>query len=811
MSRKIISSRISVFASIALSGFLGLTGCSDGGGSSAPIATATTTTLSGVAVDGYLSESLVEAFGVSVNTDKIGKWTLPEVVIPPLSRNVITVSGGTDIATGEKFEGRLTAIPSTKEGEKTAVTPLSSLSASLYKKGTPKADAEAKIAKTLNLPVEALTSDPIATLANGTPEQKKNAAVALQRSLQVQKASEVFSKSVSGAQTGLNSNTVGDAFIDSFATILDSGADIDAALKDTKAISTAMATELSAGGPVDDSLSKKLDGAADSALDTINLVGGMDLDELINAADAETLTNILNSKSKSLEIASSAIEARVELFAELEDLDGLDALILSASEASDAMFMLGGIEGLSAKLDASLAGLEEGKTIDASDFADSFITDDFLAAQALTFSTLSDGGFDLDTILNIGASASEAATKGDVTSDFLNDLIDQAIASSETLGDDFSFDNNLILGDLLDNVLAAELAHDAAAELGIIDDLFDLEIGEDGEITIPGEDGETPVVVDPDINEDGEIVGEDGETVGEVTEDGEVVDEDGEVIGDIVEDDDGNIIFIPITGGSTGTDEILSTEVKLANADVTSFDDLEATGTIGDNNITVDSITDASLSNNIFSLERTAIEVPTIDSLTLSEAYTAIEDSIDGLLNIKLTATDFSTTSLNKEVLVTVLVSGTGGDYVAVSTNANFTNNGNLNVAVPSGNVLRIGTSIDETTLTATKANASTNIVTSSTVNGNEEISINATNIITSFSNNALIGDTIKQYMVDYTTSAGSYNVYLFINDVTDNSSFIGDNSVLFNATGLDTLVSDSGVNYATSEKAVQVKLTITE
>ena len=89
----------------------------------------------------------------------------------------------------------------------------------------------------------------------------------------------------------------------------------------------------------------------------------------------------------------------------------------SASDASDALFMLGGIEGLSAKLDAQLAQLAAGKTVDASSFGDAMFSDEFIDSQALVYGQLSASGLDFNTILNVGLKSSEAAISGEVNSD----------------------------------------------------------------------------------------------------------------------------------------------------------------------------------------------------------------------------------------------------------------------------------------------------------------------------------------------------------------------------------------------------------
>ena len=223
----------------------------------------------------------------------------------------------------------------------------------------------------------------------------------------------------------------------------------------------------------------------------------------------------------------------------------------------------------------------------------------------------------------------------------------------------------------------------------------------------------------------------------------------------------------------------------------------------------VTGIKDATLTDGIFSLTRSKITLTTTGTPTLDQKFEAIQSSLSGMLDIRLTAYDETSTSFNKNVVVTILVKGMGSDYVAASTQATFSKlDGNLSVSVPAGNTLNMGTSINGTTLTASKSNAGANTVTSS----GPIMNINATNIINEFATNALIGDTIKQYMVDYTTKAGTYDVYLLIND-SSGESFIGFNSTLITEeamlNGLNTVVNHAIPYNNANAKAVKVHLTV--
>ena len=231
----------------------------------------------------------------------------------------------------------------------------------------------------------------------------------------------------------------------------------------------------------------------------------------------------------------------------------------------------------------------------------------------------------------------------------------------------------------------------------------------------------------------------------------------------------------------------------------TSASALSGTGKVSDTGLKVDKIeTGSPASTHAFYVESKKLSGST---------YADIKTQLKSLLNIKLTATDSTSSSVDGDYLFTFLIkSKNNKHYLAVSTKAHFEKTaGDLNItAVPNSDLI-LQTDIQNISAGATKPIGSEKPVTSTTdANGSVVITMNVASIVDVFAKDNNIGKTIKKYLVNYTTTAGSYNTYLLINklDNNDNPSFISaTNSVKIDAISYKNL----GITYGNSEKAIKV------
>jgi len=243
--------------------------------------------------------------------------------------------------------------------------------------------------------------------------------------------------------------------------------------------------------------------------------------------------------------------------------------------------------------------------------------------------------------------------------------------------------------------------------------------------------------------------------------------------------------------------------VNEAVVDITKSGNLESNGTVNDTALQVNTIENVAPTFNVFYIKS--------DSL-IGSTYADIRNQLNNLLNIKLTAID-TTHSLNADYVLTVVIKNSNNShFLAGSTKAHFEklSGGDLKVTVPADNDLILQADTSDITATVTKNNAGANTVTSTTKGSDAVMNINIAKIVDEFSTNALIGDTIKKYLVNYTTNPGNYDVYLLINKASNGVSFISDtNSVIIDASAYDNHDNLDGLNYNSPQKAIQVHTTI--
>lgn len=180
---------------LAIGALVACGGGGGGGGSSTGLGTSQTSTLTGVAIDGYLQGATVfldlNGNGLQDNgepkgvTNATGQYALDySQVSASIAGSQIVVTGGVDTDTGNAFTGRLTA-HATNAAQGQVVTPLTTLVDAIVAQGLA-ADvvaAQTLVATALGLTVADLSKDPVAALSS-TPAIYTQ-AVALQRAVQL--------------------------------------------------------------------------------------------------------------------------------------------------------------------------------------------------------------------------------------------------------------------------------------------------------------------------------------------------------------------------------------------------------------------------------------------------------------------------------------------------------------------------------------------------------------------------------------------------------------------------------------------------
>ena len=143
-------------------------------------------TVSGKAIDGYLSGATVKVGNKTTTTDANGNW---KITLDSIANNtIVTVTGGTDISTNTPFEGNLSAV--IEDGKTNVnISPLTTLVAKVVEgNGVDINDAKNQIAQSLGIEVDEIDVDPIALLN----ENQTKANNILTKIIQIQKSVEVF-------------------------------------------------------------------------------------------------------------------------------------------------------------------------------------------------------------------------------------------------------------------------------------------------------------------------------------------------------------------------------------------------------------------------------------------------------------------------------------------------------------------------------------------------------------------------------------------------------------------------------------------
>jgi hypothetical protein len=373
--------------------------------------------LSGVAIDGYLDTAKVSVGNKKVETNSSGGWTIEFTENEDIEVEV-SISGGIDTATGEKFEGVLKA-PVSKDDladenetkEPMPVTPLTTVVSAMVKSGKSKEDAQNQLAKSLGVDPATLSKDPIKTLESGTEEERKEAAKAIKKALVVQKFAESMTKSISGDGSSEESLSTFDSIVSAVANKLSSSdeVDFDEVMEDTDSIAEESVKLLSENSEVEidvEEATQKLKAVGEITKTITMMINSIDEDKLASGEETKT---VLESTSKATEIATQKLEERVQEIATAK-VEELDDLIEDSKKVTNALVMMGGIESISKTVEdaTKLANSDESnsaKSVDASDFAD-IISDDVIEQQSEVFKQFEDLNISTETLL-------EVATKRD--------------------------------------------------------------------------------------------------------------------------------------------------------------------------------------------------------------------------------------------------------------------------------------------------------------------------------------------------------------------------------------------------------------
>ena len=341
---------ISFVTSALLLSSIGFSGCGDSG------TTPTTTTYKGTSIDGYLKGATVLLDGHKAITDANGSWSISITGNIPANA-IVTTTGGIDVTTGEKFEGKLSAMVDTNNTS-TITTPLTSLVVSLVQKGLTKEEALAKVAEQLNVPISAITSDPIANLSSDNPSVIANAQKVIKQSLIVQKVAEAFAKSVVVDANNTNFNKVTNAVFEHIANNLDENNTLDDTLSNTSSIATGVKTIIKNDTSFsnDDNIAKKLV-ASTSAIHSIT-------DTLVSIAPENITKNSIDKISKAIEIITATTEKKLTVIAKATTSASIEAGKTNADDVADG-FLAKGIDNITASVT---------KNTDASEVVNKIIT-----------------------------------------------------------------------------------------------------------------------------------------------------------------------------------------------------------------------------------------------------------------------------------------------------------------------------------------------------------------------------------------------------------------------------------------------------
>lgn len=155
--------------------------------------------ISGIAIDGYIDGGEVEIAGRTVFTDKSGVWKIEKSQFSDedLENVVISIRGGVDSSTGEKYEG-IIRVPLEDIDNTVIGTPITTIVSAMINSEKNSSQAYSDLSSIINLPVEILKMDHLNMVKYGSLEEKKIGIKTLKTALIFQKSIEVMSEAIDG-------------------------------------------------------------------------------------------------------------------------------------------------------------------------------------------------------------------------------------------------------------------------------------------------------------------------------------------------------------------------------------------------------------------------------------------------------------------------------------------------------------------------------------------------------------------------------------------------------------------------------------
>ena len=418
--------------------------------------------VSGIAIDGYISGGTVSLNDKTVQTDSTGNWNitlsdLDENATLPINR--VTVSGGTDIATGKGFEGTLSNIVKssdwTTEGtNKIIITPLTTLAVLMSNDYNNIENSKELVAKSLGLVQSILDFDPIAVIENETTSQsdKENSAEAIKQALLIQKLAESLAKSLANADTkfsdvfeavlstisakmktgeviDFNSLLVDDAFSQTIALKLVEDKTVETKRVLNKVNASVrmkrfaqMLVKLRSATKITSKAVKMISKINSKTLTRKTAKGASQLNILAKATEIITsnLEKQLEKISKiEIEVSDDIVNALVkaeedntEITVSKDDVksDALDKAEADAEKVANAVIMMGGIDSIAEQVEIvadkvkdAETNSDENSTVEASfdiDSFDSLLSDDIIEKNSAIYDSFEELGISSDAILD---------------------------------------------------------------------------------------------------------------------------------------------------------------------------------------------------------------------------------------------------------------------------------------------------------------------------------------------------------------------------------------------------------------------------
>ncbi len=282
----------------------------------------------GVVVDGYISgatvfidtdgDGVLDPNEVSVTTDSAGNFDFGDNA----DFGSLVMFGGTDIATGQAFEGRMTA-----PAGATVVNPLTTLVENLTRSGEVSAEAavqQVNSALGIDAEVDLLNLDPIAAASD-----PNNSAADVEQALEVQKAAVQVNTLVSqtaallaGSEDGVSESASAEVVYDALSSAIANSADEPGVVLDLSNTATIEQVVLTAVEVVDESAQAAVRDLASGAAEAITELNQAVAEIDASAGGAGGLIDIA-----AVQVVSEQLEEQLENAASTGDISDLLAAV----------------------------------------------------------------------------------------------------------------------------------------------------------------------------------------------------------------------------------------------------------------------------------------------------------------------------------------------------------------------------------------------------------------------------------------------------------------------------------------------------